>query len=95
MELAPSDLGGGEKNCLRRRRLDFALAQALQKMIRASGESLADDVTLAARDCSSEGKVLRGHQIVWMLVDYFKTNRSLQEQFTWQGTESLSIAWAR
>ena len=33
VELASSDLGGGEKNSLRWRRLAFALAQSLQKMI--------------------------------------------------------------
>ena len=26
---------------------------------------------------------------MWMMLDYFKTNRTLQEQYTYQDTESL------
>ena len=40
-------------------------------MIRSSGESLADDVTLKAREFSQKSKILRGRQIVWMMIDFF------------------------
>ncbi|MFM7978817.1 MAG: hypothetical protein ACKPKO_05830, partial [Candidatus Fonsibacter sp.] len=33
--------------------------------------------------------ILRGRQIIWMMIDYFKTNRSLQEQYTWQDIELI------
>ena len=57
-------------------------------MIR-SGESLSEDITLKAREFAQRSKILRGRQIMWMTIDYFKTNRSLQEQYTWQDIEAL------
>ena len=74
---------------LRRKRLDFALSRALQGLIKSSGESLSEDVTLKAREYTQRSKILRGRQIVWMMIDFFKTNRSLQEQYAWQDIETL------
>ena len=58
---------------LRWKQLDFALGRALQGMIKSSGESLSEDVTLKAREYTQRSKILRGRQIVWMRIDYFKT----------------------
>ena len=58
-------------------------------MIKSSGESLSEYVTLKAREYTQRSHILRGRQIVWMMIDYFKTNRSLQEQYTWQDIETL------
>ena len=69
--------------------LDFSLSRALQGMIRSSGESLSEDVTLKAREFVQRSMVLCGRQLIWMMIDYFKTNRSLQEQNTWQDIEAL------
>ena len=46
-------------------------------MIRSSGESLADDVTLKAREFSQKSKILRGRQIVWMMIDFFLSHTAL------------------
>ena len=58
-------------------------------MVRSSGESLSEDITLKAREFAQRSNILRGRQIIWMMIDYFKTNRSLQEQYTWQDIEAL------
>jgi len=34
---------------------------------------------------------LMGSQYVWMILDYFKTNRSLQEQYTWE--DMATVRW--
>ena len=67
----------------------FSLAKALQGIIISSGESLSEDITLKAREFAQRSKILRGRQMIWMMIDYFKTNRSLQEQYTWQDIEAL------
>ncbi|MFM7987040.1 MAG: hypothetical protein ACKPKO_47785, partial [Candidatus Fonsibacter sp.] len=58
-------------------------------MIRSSGEPLSEDVTLKAREFQQRHMLLRGRQTIWMMIDYFKTNRSLQEQFSGQDIETL------
>ena len=58
-------------------------------MIRSSGESLSEDVTPRAREFAQRSKILRGRQIIWVMIDYFNNNRSLQEQYTWQDIEAL------
>ena len=53
-ELAHSDLDGA-KYQIRWRRFDFALSRAPQGMIKWSGESLSEEVTLKAREfCTQE-----------------------------------------
>ena len=64
-------------------------------MIKSSGEPLSEDVTLKAREYQQRSMILRGRQIIWMMIDYFKTNRSLQEQYTWQDIETSSMARRR
>ena len=58
-------------------------------MIIASGALLAFCRMLKALSCAQRNKLLRGRQIGWLITDYFKTSRCLQEQYTWQGTETL------
>ena len=58
-------------------------------MIISSGESLSEDLTLKAREFAQRSQILRGRQLIWMMIDYFKTNRSFQEQYTWQDIEAL------
>ena len=57
----------------RSRRLDLSLSKALQGMLRSSGESLSEDVTLKAREFAQRSKILRGRQMIWMIIDYFKS----------------------
>ncbi|MFM7987448.1 MAG: hypothetical protein ACKPKO_49860, partial [Candidatus Fonsibacter sp.] len=88
-ELEQSELDGSTSEEWLWTILDFALSRALQGMIKASGESLSEDVTLRAREYQQRSMILRGGQIIWMMIDYCKTNRSLQEQYTWQDIELL------
>ncbi len=48
---------------------------------------------LKARECNPNDLILKGRPIVWMMIGYFKTNRTLQEQYKYQDLESLK--WAR
>jgi hypothetical protein len=76
-QLESSDLDGtGDQT--RWRRPDFSLSKALQGMIRSSGESLSEDITLKAREFAHRSNILRDRQIIWMMIDYFKTNRSVE-----------------
>ena len=54
---------------IRWKRLDLSLSKALQGMIKSSGEALFEDVTLKAREFAQRSKILRGRQIVWMMID--------------------------
>ena len=38
---------------------------------------------------AQRSKILRGRQIIWLMIDYRVTNRSLQEQYPWQDIEPL------
>ena len=71
------------------RKLDFALAKALHGILKQSKESLTEDVILKTRECAQSNSILKGRQILWMMHDYFQTNRTLQEQYTYQDIESL------
>ena len=71
------------------RKLDFALAKALRGIIKQSKESLTEDVILKTRECAQSKSILKGRQIVWMMLDYFKANRTLQEQYKYQDIEPL------
>ena len=55
----------------------------------SSCESLSEDITLKAREFAQRSKILRGRQIISMMIYYFTTKRSLQEQYMWQDTEAL------
>ena len=63
------------------RKLDFALAKALDGILQQSKESWTEDVVLKSRKLSQRNIILKGRQIVWIMLDYFKTNRTLQEQY--------------
>ena len=71
------------------RKLDFALAKSLHGILKQSKESLTEDVILKTRECAQSNSILKGRQILWMMHDYFKTNRTLQEQYKYQDIESL------
>ena len=70
-QLECSDLDG-VKDRIRWKRFDFSLSRALQGMVKSSGESLSEDVTLKAREYAHKNKILRGRHIIWMMIDYLK-----------------------
>ena len=79
----------GNPDQTRWRRLDFFVSEALQGMIRSSGESLSEDITFKAREFAQRSKIPRGRQIILRMIDYFETNWSFQEQYTWHYIEEL------
>ena len=44
---------------------------------------------MKTRECAQSKSILKGRQIVWMMLDYFKANRTLQEQYKYQDIEPL------
>ena len=66
------------------RQLDFALARGIHSILRQITEALTEDVVLNARELSQNNTILKGSQIVWVTIDYIKTNRTLQEQYNYQ-----------
>ena len=69
--------------------MDFALAKALHGILKQSKESLTEDVVLKTREYAKSNCILKGRQIICMMRDYFKTNRTLQEQYKYQDIECL------
>ena len=67
------------------------MATTLHGILCQSKESLTEDVVLKSRELSQRQTILKWRQIVWMMLDYFKTNRTLQEQCKYQDLESLKL----
>ena len=66
----------------RMKRLDLVLSKCLAVVIHKSGEQLSEDVFLADRDSADRDQILGGRQMVWMMLDFFKTHRSMLEQYS-------------
>ena len=58
-------------------RLDLCLSRLVANCIHKSGETLSEDVLLADRDASDKNDILRGRQMIWMMMSFFKTHGSL------------------
>ncbi|MFM7979845.1 MAG: hypothetical protein ACKPKO_11060, partial [Candidatus Fonsibacter sp.] len=83
-ELENSDMDGATDQILWKR-LDEALSKALQGTIKTSGKSLSEDVALKAREFFFSGlRYFADLRYSCMMIDYCKSNRSLQGQYTWQ-----------
>ena len=80
---------GGKYERERFSKLDGALANAVQTIIANSKEAIKSDVFLKRRELGKQDKVLRGSQFIWMMLDFFKTNRSFSEVYTWQDVSSI------
>ena len=72
--LEDSAMDVGEENSLRWKRLDSARPRALQGMLKRSGSSLSQDITLKAMVLTRQRNILRGRPIIWMMINYIKTN---------------------
>ena len=66
-QLESSDLEGA-KDQIRWKRLGFSLSRALQDMVKSSGESFSEDITLKARAYAYKNNILRGRHIIWMMI---------------------------
>eukprot|EP00974_Lingulodinium_polyedra_P053940 5186470-Lingulodinium_polyedra.AAC.1 len=63
----------------------MALAQVLTAVVRKSNESVKMDVAQKGFELRREEKYrLRGRHIFWMILDFFKTKRTLQQQSVFQ-----------
>ena len=54
-----------------------------------SGEQLSEDVFLVDRDAADKDQILGGRQMVWMILDFFKTHRSMIEQYSFEDLKSV------
>ena len=71
------------------KRLDLMLGKCLASVIHNSGETLSEDVFLADRDANEAGRVVGGRQMVWMILDFFKTHRSMAIQYSYEDLKSV------
>ena len=64
--------------------LDVKLGVQLIPTILAKSEVriLYDDILLKQREAVEKGKVLKGRQIVWLILDYYKCNANLELVYT-------------
>ena len=76
-------------------RLDCSLSRALQGMIKSSGESISEDVTLKARELAQRSSILRGSQIIWLRIDYFQDELVLARAVYVTGHRVASMARRR
>lgn len=68
----------------RMKRLDLVLSTRIAVIIHKSVESLSEDVFLADREAWDRGDSLRGRQMIWLILDFFKTHRSMAEQYSYE-----------
>eukprot|EP00969_Alexandrium_andersonii_P029399 1283943-Alexandrium_andersonii.AAC.1 len=67
------------------RKADVQLAMAVEDVINKSSETLKYDVQMAKNMAmDNEHRTLRGREVVWMVIDYFKTHKSLQTFYSYQ-----------
>ena len=93
-ELACSDMTGF-KDKTRWKSLDLSLSRALRWMIQSSGESLSEDVALKAREFAQRSNILRGRQIIRLMIDYFKDEPIIARAIHVAGYRDASMAGRR
>ena len=64
----------------RLKRLDLMLSMCVAQVIHKSSKQLSEQVFLADQDAADQDQILGGRQMVWMILNFFKTHRSMQEQ---------------
>ena len=73
----------------RGRRLDLVMEHMVAACIHKSGETLSEDLFLADRDAAEKDQILMGRQIVWMILDVFKSYRCMAEQYSLEDLRSV------
>ena len=69
---------------------DMKLAVSLSACIKDGNSELNRELQRLEQDCMSNKKeCLRGRQILWMILDYFKTNRDMSVVYTVQDLTNL------
>ena len=72
--------------------LDGRLAEKLSGVVNRSQEpSLREDMYLKKEQMLNEGPALGGRQIAWMILDFFKTDRSLAVQSMWEDIKTITL----
>eukprot|EP00974_Lingulodinium_polyedra_P052095 5012369-Lingulodinium_polyedra.AAC.1 len=70
----------------------MALAQVLTTVVNETNESIKMDIAQKGFELRRDQKYrLRGRQILWMILDFFKTNRTLQQQYAFQ--DLANVKW--
>ena len=69
---------------------DLALARAVEVVVNRSNESLKYDFQVQQSKVFREtGRSLRGRQMVWLVLDFFRTNRSLKTVYAYEDMENI------
>ena len=71
------------------KRLDVIMSTSLAPVIHKSGESLSEDLFLADREADDRGEILLGRQMIWMMLDFFKTHRSMAVQYSYEDLKKV------
>eukprot|EP00969_Alexandrium_andersonii_P166799 7370592-Alexandrium_andersonii.AAC.1 len=65
---------------------------AVEDVINKSSETLKYDVQMAKNlAVGNEHRTLRGREVVWMVIDYFETHKSLQTYYSDQ--DLINFKW--
>ena len=73
----------------RAKKADISLHKSMVTLINSTQEPLKNDLTQKEREAYRTDSTLGGRQVVWMLLNYFKTNRSLVQQYNWQDIQEI------
>ena len=73
----------------RARKADIMLHKTMVGLINSTQEPLKNDLVREERKAYKDDKALGGRQLVWMLLNYFKTNRSLVQRYTWEDIKEI------
>ena len=72
-------------------RLDLKLGTTLANCVHQSPHTLKDDVDFQSQEALKKETILKGRQIAWMMIDFMKTNRTMDQVHT---IDDLSrLAW--
>ena len=84
-------MAGGEGEPLLWDSLIF-ISRARQGVIKGSGESLSEDIELKARQYTHQSNLLRGRQILWLMINVLQKAALVERGSTHGETSSLSFS---
>ena len=73
----------------RARKADISLHKSMVTLINGTQEFIKHDLVREERNAFENDTTLGGRQVVWMLLNYFKTNKSLQQQYTYEDIKAI------
>ena len=71
-------------------RLDLAMSPPLMRVMKSHANFyLTSKLGLQNREKARSADMLGGRQILWMLIDAFKTNSNMMTSYTWKDIDSV------